>query len=45
MKSSTSLTKSSIFTGNSRIYYMIKSDGKIISSDIKYNDKDIGFKI
>ena len=38
MSSSRSLTKSSsIFTGNSRIYYMIKSDGKIISSDLKYN--------
>ena len=24
---------------------MIKSDGKIISSDLKYNEKDIGFKI
>ncbi|KAM3138370.1 hypothetical protein pb186bvf_009456 [Paramecium bursaria] len=46
MSSSRSLTKSSsIFTGNSRIYYMIKSDGKIISSDLKYNGQDIGFKI
>ena len=24
---------------------MIKSDGKIMSSDVKYHDKDIGFKI